>query len=460
MGDVLEIAERVRASTVTASAVLESYLDRLLALNSTLNAVVATRIEAARADAGRIDRAVADGQDPGPLAGVPFTVKDVLATVDLPTTCGSRAMAGHRTSYDATAVARLRAAGAILVGKTNTPEFAFGLDTVNDLYGRTANPLGPFTPGGSSGGEAAAVAAGFSAFGIGSDFGGSLRWPAQCASLIGLRPTVGRVPGTGQLPGTSDDVSVPDRSTLQGLVQVIGPLARSVREAAAVLSALAGPDGLDPAATSTPLLDPGDVDFDAVEIRWGTTVAGLGVDAQVAAAVETAATVLGRRATVRPGLPPAVDAAAPLYSALRAADPLVEIRRVAGRGECVGDYLSSLLRDAPDHDPGLMSELLAERARLVAELSRWLHGDRLLLLPVAVVPPFDPGALPVARRGRLLTGFDLVTPCRAISLFGLPAISVPCGHTSGGRPLSVQLVAPADREDLVLAAARVIEQAG
>lgn len=197
LGSIADTAQRVRSGSVSAAEVLEGFIDRISAGNDALNALVAIRLDGARSDARRIDEQVVAGLDPGPLAGVPFSAKDVLATVDLPTTCGSRLLAGHRTTYDATVVARARAAGGILLGKTNCPEFAFGVHTVNDLFGRTNNPLGAFTAGGSSGGEAAAVAAGFSAFGLGTDFGGSIRWPAQCAALIGLRPTIGRLPGTG-----------------------------------------------------------------------------------------------------------------------------------------------------------------------------------------------------------------------------------------------------------------------
>src|SRR3954468_2879811 len=191
---IADIAADVRSGRRGAPEVLEGYLERVGALNPQINAVVSLRADEARRDARRLDARIRSGEAVGALAGVPFTVKDVIATDDLPTTCGSVVMKDHRPSADAAVVSLLRAAGAVLVGKTNTPEFAFGVDTCNDLFGRTNNPLGPWTPGGSSGGEAAAVAAGMSAFGVGTDFGGSIRWPAQCTGLVGLRPTVGLVP--------------------------------------------------------------------------------------------------------------------------------------------------------------------------------------------------------------------------------------------------------------------------
>lgn len=191
LASATDIAQAVRGRHATAVAVLEAFADRLMRTNAALNAVIASRLEDARLEAIAVDERLQAGRPVGPLAGVPFTVKDVLATADLPTTCGSKVLAEHRTAGDATVVSRLRRAGAILVGKTNCPEFAFGVDTVNDLHGRTRNPLGNFTPGGSSGGEAAAVAAGMSALGLGTDFGGSVRWPAQCTGIVGLRPTIG-----------------------------------------------------------------------------------------------------------------------------------------------------------------------------------------------------------------------------------------------------------------------------
>jgi amidase len=456
------LAAAVRSGQRSATDEVTMCLRRIDERNPALNAVIYRRDAGARADAQRIDRDIAEGRDPGPLAGVPFTVKDVIATRDLPTTCGSRALLGQRTAFDATAVHRLRAAGAILIGKTNTPEFAFNVDTVNAAYGRTNNPLGPFTPGGSSGGESASVASGVSHLGIGTDFGGSIRWPAQCTGLVGLRPTVGRVPGSGQLPGLSaGELCAPQSSSLQGAVQVIGPIGRSVDDVEAALRVIWGPDGLDAAAIDVPLGDSAAVRPDDLEIRWGTVIAGFDVDREVAEGVAAAVTVLEKAgARTAHGLPSCLDAAADVYTRLRAADPLTEMRRaVSGREELLEPGTRELLARTPAMPAEGISELWRLRAELIDDLAGWLHGNRILALPVAVVPPFDTAAGPAKgdREGR--PRFDLVTPSRVISLFGLPAISVPCGTSRHGKPLAVQLVAAAFREDLVLAAARLIEQA-
>src|SRR5204863_3729429 len=183
-----------------------------------------------------------------------FTVKDIIAAAGVRTTAGSRVLDAFVPRLDAAAVGRLRRAGAVLIGKTNCPEWGMFPYTRNERFGETNNPLGPVTVGGSSGGEAAAVAAGASALGMGTDFGGSVRWPAHCTGLLGLRPTAGRNPGTGQLPTVSlDEPLVPNEITLQGRAQLIGPLARTVDDVERALHVMAGPDDVDPFASPVPL---------------------------------------------------------------------------------------------------------------------------------------------------------------------------------------------------------------
>ena len=185
-----ELAALVRGGAVSAREVVLAHLDRVEAVNSDLNAIVTLRIEEALAEADLVDSAVAAGGDL-PLAGVPFTVKDIIAASGVRTTAGTPFMGDFVPTSDATVVGRLRSAGAILLGKTNCPEFGMFRYTRNSLFGGTRNPLGPVTVGGSSGGEAAAIASGCSALGVGTDFGGSVRWPAHCTGILALRPTAG-----------------------------------------------------------------------------------------------------------------------------------------------------------------------------------------------------------------------------------------------------------------------------
>jgi Asp-tRNA(Asn)/Glu-tRNA(Gln) amidotransferase A subunit family amidase len=452
------ISDAVRARRVSAVAVLDAFADRLHKANPQLNAVIASRLDAARLEAVTVDERVKAGHPVGPLAGVPFTVKDVFATTDLPTTCGSKVLEGHRTAGDAAVVSRLRQAGAILVGKTNCPEFAFGIDTANDLHGRTRNPLGDFTPGGSSGGESAAVAAGMSAFGVGTDFGGSVRWPAQCTGIVGLRPTIGRSPVTGHLPAITDDEPLaPNPRSVQGRFQVAGLLARSVADVSLALEVLSGPDGVDSFAVPVPLREPALVRMENVEVRHGHTLDAQHVANEVTDAVDWAIDALARTgASVAPGLPRQLDAAVGVYSALRRTDPFDEIVRVTGaRTGQLTAMVQRLLADVPLVPEREVVKLWAVRDRLVGELTRWLTGDRLLVLPVGAELPC---------RGADVQGpmnpaqFELLAMSRAVTLFGLPSLSFPCPPAPDGRPVSVQIVGPLFREDLVLAAGRWLEK--
>ncbi|HEY2044310.1 MAG TPA: amidase [Jatrophihabitans sp.] len=458
----VQIAGAVRSGTWSAADVIQKALDRTNLLNSKLNALVAFRFDEALAEARRIDERVLAGLPVGRLAGVPFTVKDTIATDGLATTCGSAVVPGRTTDRDAVAVARLRAEDAVLVGKTNCSEFAMSIITENPRYGATTNPLGPFTVGGSSGGESASVAAGMSAFGIGTDFGGSLRWPAQCTGVLGLRPTVGRVPATGQLPAVDQRGPwPPNPRTLQGRIQVIGAIGRSVDDLEMTLRAMAGPDGLDSYAVPVPLRSSGSVRLDRVELRFGHAFGRVTADEQVAEAVEASVGELSRKGMKTiPGLPPALDHAQDIYDELRAAEPLSEIRAMsAGRhGELTESIRRALSNSVPRSDEDLAG-LWTDRDRLRHDLLQWLHGNRLLALPVAVVPPFVHGAGLPSLDTRQLTEAEIVAPCRAVALFGLPAISVPCGFSTYGAPLSVQFVAPPFREDLLLAVARSLMSA-
>jgi amidase len=414
-------------------------VDRIARENPRLNAIVADRSAAALEEAAAL---TSSGRAGGVLAGIPFTAKDMLATADLPTTCGSRALEGHLTDEDATAVARMRDAGAVLVGKTNCPEFALGVDTDNDLFGPTRNPLGPWTAGGSSGGEAAAVASGMSWVGLGSDYGGSLRWPAQCTGLIGLRPSVGRVSRNGELPATP--LEGPGRS-FQDTVQVVGPIGRTVQDVFTVLQVISGPDGRDALVADKPLLDYRDVRVDDLEIAWAPTVGEAVVDADVAEAVSAAAEALTRSGLrVARGVPDEVDKGLDVYDRLRAAEPMRAVRRLHdAHPDRIGDAIKGMLRARVRLTDTELAELWKERDALIAGLARWLDGARALILPVSTEAPHD-------LTGRV-ADFHLLAPSRAISLFGVPAVSVPVATSREGAPISVQVVAPAFREDIALA---------
>ncbi|MBZ5565812.1 MAG: amidase, partial [Acidobacteriia bacterium] len=253
-------ARAIRESKISSEELLRAHIKRINKVNPCLNAVVQLPVDAALAEARMADEALARGELKGPLHGVPFTLKDAIETRGVICTGGTKGRAKYVPREDATVVRRLRAAGAILLGKTNCPELGWAWEADNLIYGRTNNPYDlALSPGGSSGGESAIIAAGGSPLGLGSDAGGSVRFPAHCTGIASLKPTSGRVPRTGHFPGPG--------SVLDPLWQ-IGPLARYVEDLALVLPVIAGPDWRDPAIVPALLGDPSTVDLKKLRLGF------------------------------------------------------------------------------------------------------------------------------------------------------------------------------------------------
>ena len=469
MTTAAEIAQRVRAGE-SAHTFLDSALASIAARNEELNVFLYVDEAGARAAADAVDAAVRRGDDPGTLAGVPIALKDNLCTTGIPTTCSSKILDGWRPPYDATVVERLRAAGAISVGKTNLDEFAMGSSTENSAFGPTRNPLDPSrVPGGSSGGSAAAVAAGMAAVSLGSDTGGSIRQPAALCGLVGVKPTYGMVSRYGLIAFASS-------------LDQIGPFSTTVTDAALVLEAIAGHDHRD--STSLPEPAPRLVAHvnDGVAGRRIGLVKELveGADDDVVASVMSAAEVLrDAGATIvemsipelRLGLS-AYYLIAPAecssnlarfdgvrYGARIAGDDvtaMMEATRTAGFGAEVkrrimlGTYaLSAGYYDA------YYGQALKVRTRMI-EAFRRAYGEADMLLGAtapSVAFPFgsktkDPMAM------YLSDVFTIPT-----NLAGEAAVSVPYGTGEGGLPIGVQLLGPGRSEALLFAGARVLEVA-
>lgn len=290
-----KLAEIIRTGQVTSETVVRAHLERIAAVNPSLNAVVQLLADAALEEARRADQRLARGTVLGPLHGVPFTVKDWLETAGVVCTAGDERYRRHVPKEDATAVARLRAAGAVLLGKTNVM-------AQNPVYGRTHNPykLG-YSPAGSSSGEAALIAAGGSPLGLGSDSGGSIRQPAHNCGIAGLKPTTGRVPLTGHLPRIS---AMNDPRT------AVGPMARFVEDLALALPILSGPDWRDASALPVPLGDPLEVTLPELRVAVYTEHEGASPTPETAAAVRRAAEALaGAGLDVEERIPPRVEEA-------------------------------------------------------------------------------------------------------------------------------------------------------
>lgn len=466
-----EWASALRAGRLTATQCLELHLERIAEENPRLNAIVMLNPLAAE-EAAAADRAAAEGRSLGPLHGVPFTVKDTLATKGLRTTAGSPLLGDYVPEQSATAVRRLQEAGAVLVGKTNCSEFAVETHTRNPLFGDTWNPWDAgLTSGGSTGGDSAAVASGMSTFGLGTDFGGSIRWPAHCTGLTSLRPTVGLVPQTGLLPFVPPAAgeSFPEPNSMSALHRLgtVAWLARSVDDLGVLLGILAGPDGIDPSTVPVPLDSPaGSLAGSLTESLAGISCAWFEdegthpVRDDLVAAVRNAAEALkGLGIPTKHDRPPGLERAAAAFVALRSAEGMPEVVELAaGREDELGSSLRQSLLGAEPSTVADYRRAAAERDAIRAQVLGFMEEHNILLLPVASLPASDPRIGSFNVSGKDMPWTELGSCCRAISILGFPVAVVPCGLSSEGLPIGVQVVGRPYRDRQVLAVAAALER--
>jgi amidase len=454
-----KLAAAIRAKEVSALAVVDAHLERIAEVNPALNAVVQLCADRARAEARQADAALARGEIPGPLHGVPFTVKDSLSTEGIMTTAGTPGRASFVPARDATAVARLRAAGAILLGKTNCTELCGSGETDNLVYGRTNNPYDlSRSPGGSSGGEAAIIAAGGSPLGLASDFGGSIRGPAHLCGIAGLNPTFGRVPRTGHIPpfGGAYDTAR------------IGPMARHVEDLALVLQIIAGPDGVDPTVAPVPVDDPNTVTVRGLRVAFHTDNGIYPVTRETAETVRNVAHALaevGLSVTEEcpPGLSDLMEVGA-------------EIGGVSALAECAGVY-REFGEPVELGSVGLTqyADLWIQRSRRMkdggsvtaAELLAWTRkwdACRSALLGFmerydVILCPVDPH--PALPHGATMQpdfpAYGVTAYTKPYSMAGWPSVVVRAGTSPDGMPIGVQVVAAPWREHVALMVAQAIE---
>src|SRR5581483_5354275 len=443
-----ELACAIGQGRLSSREVVEAHVRRIEAVNGRLNAVVELRADAALAEAEAADAARARGAPLGPLHGVPITVKDNVDVAGLRCTAGTTGRQALVAAADAPAVARLRAAGAIVVGKTNLPELALAFETDNLVHGRTNNPFDPErSPGGSSGGEAAVVAAGGSPLGLGNDAGGSIRLPAHCCGVAGLKPTTGRVPFTGTFPpavGATGPLWQP------------GPLARRVADLALALKLIAGPDGHDPRCVPAPLGDPADVAVAGLRVALHVDNGVVPADEATAAAVRAAGRALADAgAAVEEARPTVLEQSPRLFVGLFCADGGATIGHLlASIGTAEPSPLLAQLAQVAAQNAlptaafaGLLAQLDLYRAEMLAFMARY----DAILCPACAVP-----ALP---HGASMANMPAFSYTYAFNLTGWPAVVVPAGRAPSGLPIGAQVVARPWREDVALALAARVESA-
>jgi amidase len=439
----------VRDGAVSPTELVQAHLRQIEARNPELNAFVSLFAESALSEARASELAIKRGKPLGLLHGVPVTVKDSFDIADQPTLTGSRLRAGHRAAEDAAAVARLRTEGAILLGRTNTPEMLANYETDNFITGRTNNPWDlARTPGGSSGGEAAAIAAFCSPGGIASDGGGSIRVPAHFCGVAGLKPTPGRVPVTGHFPALGNPA---------GLTSAVGPMARTAQDLRLLFSALASFDERDPFSVPAPLVKPR---AESARIGVWPQFYETPVDAEIKEAVLKAAALLqDRRFHVEEFGPGSLERAPNTWAFLFSQWPQIAARRMyEGRENDVHWTLSEFWTDAvPTAEQALFQ--LASRDRMRAGLLRQMNGLAAILMPVCGVPAFEHRQRKWTIDGQSIGLFQATMPAVIANVLGLPAVTIPIALSSNGLPLGVQLMGHPYGDELLLDLAIHLEEA-
>ena len=440
-----ELARLIRSRTISSEELVRAYLARISEVNPKLNAVCQIDEKGALAAAREADAALTRDGDVGKLHGVPITIKDSFDTKGIVSAGGTEGRRAFVPEKDATVVARLRTAGAILLGKTNTPELTLSYDTENLIYGRTHNPYDlTRTPGGSSGGAAAILAVGGSALDIGSDTAGSIRIPAHFCGIAGLKPTIGRVSRAGHIlpPGG-----------VVGRLTHVGPMARRVEDLVLALSIISGPDPEDPEVMSVALEDPATVDVTALRVGYFTESSKGKATSEMVQAVRSATeTLTGAGVKCEPARPPWFQAAAEILGALNGGDG--------------GDYYRKLLRQygttnlSPqtsnflEHiQSGVLSErkqadVLVDWANLRESSLKFMRDFEILLSP----PCSNSAPQPQH------SGFIDYSYSSMFNLLGWPAAVVRVGRTASGLPKGVQIVGRPWMEHQVLAVALLIEK--
>ena len=448
-----DLAEKIRSKEVSAKEVMETHLDQIERVNPKVNAIVTYLPEQAMEGARAADEMLAKGDAVGPLHGLPVAHKDLVETRGIKTTYGSPIYKDNVPDQDALIVERLKKAGAVTIGKTNTPEFGAGSQTFNEVFGETLNPYDlSRTCGGSSGGAAVALACGMIPIADGSDLGGSLRNPANFCNVVGLRNSPGRVPKWPATVGWAP-------------FSVQGPMARTVQDVALMLSTIAGPDPRFPISIAEPgeiFARPLERDFKNVKIAWSMDLGGLPVDTRIADTIEKQRGVFESLGCVLEERFPDLSGADEAFKIWRAwlfelqYGELLKTHRDQIKDTVIWNTEAGEKLSGPQ-----IGQAEIKRTALYHRMREFMEVYEYLILPVSQVPPFDVKQQYITEINgiKMETYLDWMRSCYYISVTGHPAISVPCGFTPEGLPVGVQIVGRHQDDWGVLQLAHAFEQA-
>ncbi len=458
-GSLIGMAEQVRAGEISPVELVDVHLARIEKLNPKLNAYVNVDAERARARAKAAEAAARtpSGKNAlGSLHGVPISIKSSIDVAGLPCECGSTLRKGCVPDADAPLVARLRGAGAIILGNTNVPELLMAYETDNLLYGRANNPWDlTRTPGGSSGGESAAIAAGCSAGGVGSDGGGSIRIPAHFTGICGLKPTPGRIPSTAHFPGSAGPFAY---------LGVVGPMARTVRDVERLFEVMAGPDPGDPSSAPVPLRRRTDEEIRRLRIAYFEDDGATAVSPETAAAVRKAADALRDQGfEVEAWRPENLDRIWQYWwNLFGRAGQMAFSPMLDGNDSAISPLLREfrawVAAEKPLSGNELLNTLLGRDVLRNAFLAR-MEKFPILLCPACAVPAFHHGEREWSVGGRKVEYLKAMAYSQWFNLLGNPAAVVPVGKSPEGMPIGVQIVGRPWEDEAVLAVAAKIEDA-
>jgi Asp-tRNA(Asn)/Glu-tRNA(Gln) amidotransferase A subunit family amidase len=448
---IAEITASIRSKQISPVELVDSHLRRIESLQPKLNAFVHLDADAARAQARAAEGAVTQNQLLGPLHGVPLTIKSCIDVAHWPCPAGSLLRKDYIPRAHAPLVSRLKSAGAILLGNTNTPEFLMAYETNNLLTGKTSNPWNvAYSPGGSSGGEAAAIAAGCSMGGVGSDGGGSIRVPAHFCGICGLKPTPGRIPSTGHFPSGAGAF---------GWIGVVGPMARTVADVRALFEVMTGPDAGDAHSAPVPFRSYSEKELRATPIGLLQSPALSNVTSETLAAVDRAAKLLSNAGfSIEPLELAGLDRALELWWFFFGTVIAHLLNtHLAGHESQISPMLREYLSNATQREPLLLDQFIqacAERDLLREKLLRQMDAVPILLSPVSSAPAFRHG------EGNYNPGIgyrDTMRFSQWLNLSGFPGASVPISLSSEGLPIGVQIIGRPFEDELVLAIAEALE---